>query len=87
MMEKLPAQLRADATEGKEQGRNQNKEEEPPGHEPGELEAFCQWLLAAATTGLSISASFMPQSNDSAHRWRPLLGSRIANRHRWAAIR
>ena len=39
MMKTHPYHLRADATEGKEQGCNQNKEEEPPVHDPGELEA------------------------------------------------
>ena len=81
MMEKVPTHLRADATEGKEQGRNQNKKEEPPGHDLGEVEAFCQWLLATAMTASSISASFILQPNDKGQQREPAICKvRIATR-------
>jgi hypothetical protein len=38
MMETIPNYLRADVAEGKEQGGDQNKHDEPPSHAPGAIE-------------------------------------------------
>jgi hypothetical protein len=58
MMETLPTHLRAHGTEWKEPNRNQNKEEEPPGHDPGEVESNLKlWNAGSQTSAWNQNAT------------------------------